>query len=228
MFFAGFIMWSLFRIRQASWRKDIGEIEKLDQLLNKGERVLVVFWHGKYLPLFSLLAGRKACMFTTPSFRGAVIAETCRRFGYDCVILPAESGRRPRASIIEALRDHAAAALVVDGPLGPRHKVKRGAIDIGAQLGFSLLPVSAAARRCKIIEKRWDKREIPRMFTKVAVTVGDPIGIPSPLAPGDIPLLKKQIHDALEALGRRAAGKVQIAPASHMQVSAPSQPSPRP
>ena len=208
------------RLAHATWRKDVIELEKLDTLRRAGRRVLVVFWHGKYFPLFPLLAGRQACIFSSPSFRGAVVAEVCRRFGYEGVVLPAESGRRPRAAMMEALRNTKTAALIVDGPLGPRHRVKRGALDICSQLGFVIVPVSAAGARQWVMEKRWDKREFPKPFTRVAVTVGDPIAVPSSLTPGDVQTLKKRLQDSLIGLDRRAVELVR--PGSDPERATPS------
>lgn len=191
-----------------SWRKDVGEGERIDEMLADGRRLLAVFWHGKYFPLFSLLAGRNACIFTTPCFRGEVVAEICRRFGYECYSVPAVGGKSARAAMYDVLSTRNAAAFAVDGPLGPNHRIKRGALDIAADLGFSLLPVSASARHRQVLHRRWDRREIPLPFTRVALTVGEPITISSPRAGRDIPHLKRQLHDALQVLGQRAEDKV--------------------
>lgn len=211
----GFAVWltaliatTVLRLAYATWSKDTAEIEKLDRLSGMGSRVMVVFWHGKYFPLFALTAGRQACIFSSASFRGEVIAEICRRFGFNGIVLPEVGSRRLRTAMVDAMRDHSTAALIVDGPLGPRHRVKRGALDVCSDLGFVILPISAAARRKWVMERRWDKREIPKLFTRVAVTVGEPISVPARLASADVRELKTRIHDELEALDRRATEKV--------------------
>lgn len=197
------IAWSL-RLGFWSWRKDTGESARIDALLADGKRLLAVFWHGKYLPLFPLLAGRKASIFTTPCFRGRIVAEICRQFGYNCHFVPSAGGKPARAAMVDAMRFSNAAAFAIDGPLGPAHKVKRGAFEISAELGFALLPVSASARRRLIFRRRWDHAEIPWPFTRVALTVGEPIEPPLPLSGGAVPGLKQRLHDALESLGQRA------------------------
>ena len=40
-----------------SWRFDVDEIDRLDQLLANGEKVILVSWHGKLIPLFAMLEG---------------------------------------------------------------------------------------------------------------------------------------------------------------------------
>jgi lysophospholipid acyltransferase (LPLAT)-like uncharacterized protein len=201
---AGLIAASLLRLQYLTWQKDLREASRIDRMIADGERVLGVFWHGKYFPLFSLMAGRRLCVFASDSFRGRVIAEICRRFGYECVILPNEGGLRSRNLIIETLRSRNAAALAIDGPLGPQHRVKRGALDIASSLGFVIVPVSASARKRRILTRRWDQREIPRLFTRIALTVGEPLKVPSLLGLGDIRLLRSQVQSSLEALSRRA------------------------
>lgn len=203
-YLVGILATFVLRMRYLSWRKQVAEAARLDGLVAEGERYIAVCWHGKYIPLFALLCGRRACVFASLSFRGQVIGEICRRFGYDCVLLPTNEARLSRKLIHEALRSHEAAAMAVDGPLGPCHRVKRGAIDIASKLGFVLVPVSASGRRRRIMEQRWDRREIPRLFTRVALAVGEPLRVPSPLGPGQVSAIKQQVHDALEALGRRA------------------------
>src|SRR4051812_29275163 len=63
----------LLRGYHLSWRRDDAEASRLDEALASGDRIFVVFWHSKYIPLFSLLSGRSACIFASESFRGKVI-----------------------------------------------------------------------------------------------------------------------------------------------------------
>ena len=39
---------------------------------SSGGPMIVAFWHGGYIPLFSLLRGRDALLLTSDSFRGRV------------------------------------------------------------------------------------------------------------------------------------------------------------
>lgn len=206
--FAGTAASWYLRACDMTWRKDIAELAKLDQLLADGERVIAVFWHAKYLPLFTMMRGRRASVFASQSFRGRVIAQVCKRLGYECFLLPHRRGSESRQIMRDALRSHQVGALAVDGPLGPARVAKPGVIKLASELGFLLLPVSAAAAPARVLEDRWDRREIPRLFSRVAVAVGEPIRMPPGLDPGDLPAWQAEVGRALDSLDGAVAQRV--------------------
>ena len=192
------------RLRHGTWRKDTGELAKIDALLASGERVMAVFWHGNYVPLFSLLSGRRACVFASDSFRGRVIAEICRRFGYETVLLPDRGGRRARDLMRAGLAPYQAGAVAVDGPQGPFHAVKAGAIEFASSLGFVLVPVSVSADRTHVNADRWDLMETPKLFSRVYLAVGEPIRFPPDLDEEGLAAGRAEVGAALEAVTLRA------------------------
>lgn len=199
----GLVVTAVLRLRHATWRKDERDGARLDELLAHGERVIAVFWHGKYVPLFTLLRGRKACVFASLSFRGSVIAEICRRLGYDCVLLPDNGGATSRTLIRDALGARSAGAFAVDGPRGPYHAVKPGAIEVASQFGFVLLPVTVVASPVAVNAARWDRMETPRLFARVRLVVGDPLRVPASLTPADIAAWQVRVGRALDDLDGR-------------------------
>jgi lysophospholipid acyltransferase (LPLAT)-like uncharacterized protein len=199
--------WGL-RLWSATMRRDTAEIARIDRLLQSGERVLAIFWHGKFFPLFPLLAGRRTMIFASLSFRGRVITEICRRFGYDCVLLPDGGGKHAHALIRAALTDHQAGGFAVDGPLGPYHVIKRGVVEAASEFGFVLLPVSVAMSRAWVDRRRWDLRETPLPFTSIALAVGDPIAVPRSLGRGEAAAIRAVARAALEQGDERAAERL--------------------
>ncbi len=198
-------IWSLcLRLQCATWRKRSEGLERLDSVLRDGKPVLFCFWHGKYVPLFALLRGRPACVFTTRSARGEVIAEVCRRFGYACVQVPARSQGQAFELMRRALTRHANGGIAVDGPLGPYHRVKRGAIKLASELGYLVIPASASARRKRVFRHRWDRLELPGLFTQVGLAVGEPVEIPPAIGSEAAQAMAQSLRKALEALDKRA------------------------
>jgi lysophospholipid acyltransferase (LPLAT)-like uncharacterized protein len=199
----GWIWSACLRLQCATWRKHCEGLERLDQVLADGRPVLFCFWHGKYVPLFALLRGRPACVFTTRSTRGEVIAEVCRRFGYACVQVPAKSQGQAYEIMRRALSLHRNGGIAVDGPLGPYHRVKRGAMKLASELGYLVVPASASARRKRVFRHRWDRLELPGLFTHVGLAVGEPLEVPARLGAESAKALAAELRTALEALDRR-------------------------
>ncbi|AKH99270.1 hypothetical protein IMCC20628_00546 [Hoeflea sp. IMCC20628] len=157
-------------------RKDTKQLDKLDRYIADGHQVLAVFWHGKYLPLFPLAQGRNAVVITMNSFRGRVIGSISKWFGYRPVLLPTEVKGRGYQALVQQVKDHAGLiALALDGPTGPYHRIRSGALHLSAFHGVALAPVGVASSRKLVLSSRWDKQEAPLPFSRVVVAVGDMI-----------------------------------------------------
>lgn len=201
-FLAGTAIAALLSLWALTWRKDTRELEKLDRHLAQGEHLVAVFWHGKYFSLFALAKGRKATVLTTRSFRGDVIARICRWFGYRPIQIEHGVETHALGHLEDDLSDHHAmlAAIAIDGPRGPAHHPKAGALRIAADLGFRLIPVSVSGTPKRVVETRWDKHEIPLPFATVRMAVGDPFDIPKDLPTENLSEWQDKLRDRIEAI----------------------------
>lgn len=199
---------SLFVLSHASWRKDVGEVGRIDTLLAGDSRFFLTFWHGKYLPLFATLRGRRAAVVSSTSFRGSVIARICTLSGYHSIQIDDRGGTRSSGQLRAALAGQQAAALVVDGPLGPYHLVKRGSIRLASELGWPLVPLSVASSPKIVMKERWDRMEVPLPFSRVAVVVGEPIIVPAALDEAGIDACANLVRAAMESLDAAAEERV--------------------
>ena len=202
--FLGWLWAAALRLQALTWRKQLVGLERFAALRSAGNRVIVLFWHGKYIPLFALVRVPGACIFTSRSFRGDVISEVSRRFDLSAVEIPDHGGEASLELMRAAVAESQVAVIAVDGPLGPYHSVKRGAIELASELGSMLLPLAVASRRKRIATSRWDRREVPRLFTTVRVEVGEPISVPRGLDESSIDAWSERVRVALEALDARA------------------------
>ena len=205
----GFLCSWLLRLQHATWRVDVEGLDRLDQMLAEGRRVLLALWHGKYVPLIALFQGRRILTFTSRSPRGDIIGEICRRFGYEYVQIPDQRGYESLRIMQDALAAFQAGAVAVDGPLGPYRVVKRGAIQLASTLEFTVVPISVASRRKRILTYRWDHMELPRLFTRVFLVVGDAIDVPAGLPKDEKGGWARRLRDALEDVDRHAESKAQ-------------------
>ncbi len=106
--------------------------------------------------------------------------------------------------MLEALENHENGGIAVDGPLGPYHKVKRGAIKLASELDYIMVPASVCARRKRVVKYRWDKLELPGLFTTLGFAIGEPMDIPSDLSPDEVKWWAEHLRTTLESLDQRA------------------------
>lgn len=194
----------LLRLQRASWRIRCAGLEAFDAALASRRPLLAVFWHGKYIPLFVLLEGRRAVVFTSRSRRGSVIAEICRRFGYQATLVPERQRQHSLEIMRRRLAETGAGGIAADGPRGPYHVVKPGPVTLASELGMAIFPVSVAAEPKKVLTGRWDHMELPRFFARVALVVSEPLVVPAGLEGEALTAWQERLHHALDETDRQA------------------------
>ncbi|MBM9519096.1 DUF374 domain-containing protein [Desulforhopalus vacuolatus] len=200
----GALMARVLRWQRQTWQVHFAGREHLDRLCGTKRRFLVCFWHGNYVPIFSLLEGYEACVLSSQSMRGSVIAEICENFGYKSALIPDRPGRGSLKCMVEVLSEVHAVATAADGPLGPRHRVKNGVIRLASNFDFELLPVAVGSRKKIVLHKRWDRMELPLPFTRVCLAFGTPLKVPPKLRKGQIREWADHLADVITTLGDEA------------------------
>ena len=196
---------AILRMWSASFRKDASQLDRLDRYVAEGHQVLAVFWHGKYLPLFPLAKGKNAIVITVNSFRGRVIGEICKRFGYRPVLLPTEANSHGFPELVRQVKGSASLiALALDGPTGPYHRIRSGALTLSALHGVVLAPVGVASSRKMMMRSRWDRQEAPLPFSSVAVGVGEMIDLAQVGKQLDIKQMEQIVRERMDAVEREA------------------------
>ena len=201
----GRVLASVLRLLKASWRMEIEGREIFEGLYAEGTPFILCFWHGKYIPVLPIFQGYRACVLTSLSSRGNVIGEICRNFGYDYVQIADRGGESSMKIMEEALSRSRAAAIAVDGPLGPYHVVKKGVTMLASALGYHLLPLSLETENKKVQKHRWDRMEVPLPFSRIKLVIGDPIEVPPGLSPGKARVWTDLLADSLNRLDSKAA-----------------------
>lgn len=199
------VMVAILRLWSATLRKQTSQLDRLDRYMADGRQVLAVFWHGKYLPLFPLAKGKHAVVITINSFRGRVIGEICKRFGYRPVLLPVDANAHGFPALVDQVKGNASLiALALDGPTGPFHRIRSGALTLSAVHGVVLAPIGVASSRKIVMRSRWDRQEAPLPFSRVAVAVGDRIELHHKLDEVGAMPMEEIVRQAMEAVERQA------------------------
>lgn len=165
------------RIARSTWRIEPAGIRGIGALLADGQPTIVAFWHGHMVPLLALLQGHHAIVISSFGFRGSVIGQVAQSLGHRSLRIEGALGTRQLCIALQ--RHEAPVALAVDGPIGPRHHAKPGAVFLSALAQARILPVVASARPACVLG-RWDRLVIPLPFATVSVRVGRPLRFEKP------------------------------------------------
>jgi hypothetical protein len=174
-----------------------------DDVVRSGRRPILALWHGRILASLYYFRRRDVVVITSQNFDGEWIARILARFGYGTA--RGSTSRGGSRALVQLRRELAAgrpAAFTVDGPRGPARVAQPGAVWLAGATGNPLLPFHVEASRCWTA-KSWDRTQVPKPFSTVALTIGEPIDVPGTDA-GTIELKRVELERALAALESRA------------------------
>jgi lysophospholipid acyltransferase (LPLAT)-like uncharacterized protein len=151
-------------------------MEVLDSLEAQGSRAILVFFHGRQFLLAGVMADRGIGLIISLSRDGELQTRVMTGLGFKVVRGSASrSGARGLIGMRKLLAQGYHASFAVDGPKGPIHEVKPGAVYLAKKTGYPLVSIAASARPAHIFSRAWDKYLLPWPFGKGAVILGDPL-----------------------------------------------------
>ena len=90
-----------------------------------------------------------------------------------------------------------------DGPNGPKHEFKVGAVLMARIGGAPMVPLACAADSAWYLD-RWDDFMVPKPFARVVYAIGEPITVPRDLPMSDLEEFRARMEDATNALIRQS------------------------
>ena len=175
------------------------------QFEGNGRPPIMAFWHGRVLTATYYFRRRGIVVMISENFDGEWIARIIEQFGFRTSRgSTSRGGRRALLQLKREMDRGRPSGFAVDGPRGPARKVQPGAIWLAKLTGNPVVPFHMEASSYWSL-KSWDRTQIPRPFSTVALTVGQPIEV----APGaDATILEAnrvKLEQSLFALEQRAA-----------------------
>ena len=189
--------------RTLRWR--VEGMGHYDAIVARRREPIFAFWHGRILPATWFWRDRGIVVMTSQNFDGEWIARIIRRFGYGTA--RGSTSRGARRALVQLKRDVAAgrpAAFTVDGPRGPARRVQPGAVWLAGATGNPILPFHIEAER-HWSASSWDRTQIPRPFSSIAVAIGAPFEVPDPSEDGVVEAHRSALERVLGTLADRAA-----------------------
>jgi len=159
--------------------KIVGDKNAQD-LIDKGEPIIPCYWHqmhvfGSWYMRNLQQRGLKIGFLISPSVDGEVPAKIVESWGATAI---RGSSNRTGAKALKDMyntitKDKVSPVTTSDGPTGPLHVFKQGAVMLAQLTQSPMLPIAFSASRYWEL-KTWDKFIIPKPFSRIVITVGEP------------------------------------------------------
>lgn len=186
------------------WDRDLRDIPAA------GRPYIFCIWHNR-LPLavsiyrrYAKSAGfsMKMAGLVSASRDGALLSRILELLGVQPV--RGSSSRRGAQALLELnswLERGYDVAITVDGPRGPRYRMKPGVVGLAQVTGCPIVPATYRVSR-KWTLKSWDRFQIPVPFSTCYFNFDDPVPVPRDISDAEREALRQDIERKLTALTR--------------------------
>lgn len=147
----------------------------IDDFRKKKENYVLAFWHGTMLPSWFLHRNDGFAALTSKSKDGDLLAKQLKHWNYKVVRGSSSKGGDVALGImVDHAKNGYSIAITPDGPRGPEHKFKAGAVITAKKSGVPVVLMGVGIKSKKKL-KSWDKFQIPNPFSKIKIIYSDPI-----------------------------------------------------
>ncbi len=148
-------------------RLKVHNFQYVEPHLNSG--FVLALWHAEMFPLIYLKNKVKVATIASKSKDGEFITRILNYLGFKIARgSSSRGGAQALLSLVKYMQDGYAAAITIDGPRGPRHEVKSGAIFLAQKSQKPIIAIRAKAHKAKVFGS-WDKFILPLPFSKVEI-----------------------------------------------------------
>jgi lysophospholipid acyltransferase (LPLAT)-like uncharacterized protein len=198
------IGWMVMLLLGKLTRIQVVEQQYWNQLKATGKGFLVVLWHGRiFLPIYFHRRQKAVAMVSTHD-DGEMIARTIHKLGFTTVRgSSTRGGGAALREMVRALKAGSVGTMMPDGPRGPRHHFKEGALYIAQLAGVPVLPMTFSAEHF-VQFKSWDQFILVKPFSRAVIMYGEPIEIPPRFESGQKEVIQQELEKRLIELENKA------------------------
>ena len=156
------------------------------------------FWHSCIIPATYICRDLGVRVMSSNSYDGEYMGRIIRKFGF--VAVKGSSSRNAVRALLglrRALQEGWTVAFTLDGPRGPRHKVKPGPVALSRSSGVPLTMFHAAVDKAWVLNS-WDRMMIPRPFSRVLLRFGKLIPVPANATDDDVEHYAAELQAGLD------------------------------
>ena len=149
----------------------------IDEFRKYKQNYVLAFWHGTMLLPWFLHRDDRFAALTSKSKDGDLLAKQLKHWKYKVIRGSSSKGGDVALGImVDLAKNGYSVAITPDGPRGPEHEFKAGAVITAKKSGVPIVMMGIGVKSKKQL-KNWDKFQIPNPFSHIKVIYSDPVYI---------------------------------------------------
>ena len=154
----------------------------IDELEKANKNYVLAFWHGSMLLPWYIHRGKRIIALISKSRDGDLLARVLKSWKYGVIRGSSSTGGDVALGImIDYGKNKHSITITPDGPKGPGHKLKAGAVIAAKKSGLPLILTGVGIKNKRLLNS-WDMFAIPKFFTKAVLIYSDPIYVDKDLS----------------------------------------------
>jgi len=166
---------------------------------------LIAIWHQNAIAGILSQNKKPHSIIVSRSKDGEFVAYTCKKLGH--IPVRGSSHRGGHAAMLEMIsllsNEGIPGAITVDGPKGPLKSIKPGIFQIAKQTNCMIVPYSTTPAKFWEFNS-WDKFRLPKPFTTIIVSYGQPFSITDDLTDENIVKMQNYLANELDNCEEKA------------------------
>jgi len=176
----------------------------IDELRKQKQNYVLAFWHGTMLLPWFLHRDDGFAALTSKSKDGDLLAKQLKHWNYKVVRGSSSKGGDVALGVmVDLAKNGYSIAITPDGPRGPEHKFKAGAVVTAKKSNVPVVLIGIGIKSKKKL-KSWDKFQIPNPFTNVKVIYSDPVYVDASLSYDETSKIIDECEKKLNELHKEA------------------------
>jgi len=185
------------QLMRRTWR-----VRRIGEERFRANPIIVAFWHG------DLLVGAAEAMYVarkdfatlvSRSRDGEIAARLAKAVGVTPLRGGSSRGQVEALRLMDRwLRKEGSLLVAVDGPRGPRGKVKAGIVLLAARSGAPIIPAAAISPpNARYVFRSWDRMWLPKFRAPIVVVYDTPIYVPANCTREELEKFRLQLEQSL-------------------------------
>ncbi len=168
---------------------------------------IYAMWHANQFLVHGLEDKANTSILVSNSIDGEVIARAVEKWGFK--VVRGSAGKKGAVEstmqMLTRLKNGECVGIMVDGPHGPLHKVKNGAVKLAQMSGAPIVPAHWYSPQKTFINlPSWDKMKTPLGDCKILNLYGEPIYVNENATDEELSAAKENIKTQLLNLEAKA------------------------